>query len=161
MNKHGISNSYLWAYFVQPMPFTLFWAIVPQQSPKLFPGIPGFTRRIHWKISGDTQAECHAELWRNDVDDGWEMLQRFSKKPRPAVGGLSIDMYEGDITALLGQNGAGKTTTMFMLTGNWLIICLRHYTCQRSIILLTYCLYVYIGLCVIFISLLYKPVCFG
>ena len=26
-------------------------------------------------------------------------------------------MYEGQITALLGQNGAGKTTLMSMLTG--------------------------------------------
>ena len=28
-----------------------------------------------------------------------------------------MDIYEGDITALLGHNGAGKTTTMLMLTG--------------------------------------------
>ena len=33
------------------------------------------------------------------------------------VDGISLDMYEGQITALLGHNGAGKTTTMFMLTG--------------------------------------------
>ena len=30
---------------------------------------------------------------------------------------MSLDMYEGQITALLGHNGAGKTTTMLMLTG--------------------------------------------
>ncbi|KAJ8317951.1 hypothetical protein KUTeg_003042 [Tegillarca granosa] len=29
-----------------------------------------------------------------------------------AVAGMSLDMYEGQITALLGHNGAGKTTTM-------------------------------------------------
>ena len=45
------------------------------------------------------------------------MFQKFSKKQRLAVDKLNIDMYEGDITALLGHNGAGKTTTMFMLTG--------------------------------------------
>jgi len=45
------------------------------------------------------------------------MFQKFSNKQRPAVDKLSVDMYEGDITALLGHNGAGKTTTMFMLTG--------------------------------------------
>jgi len=44
-------------------------------------------------------------------------LQKFDKKQPPAVDKLNIDMYEGDITALLGHNGAGKTTTMFMLTG--------------------------------------------
>ena len=40
---------------------------------------------------------------------------------------LNLDMYEGDITALLGHNGAGKTTTMFMLTGN---LFLASFKCQ-------------------------------
>ena len=30
---------------------------------------------------------------------------------------LSLNMYEGQITALLGYNGAGKTTTISILTG--------------------------------------------
>ena len=30
---------------------------------------------------------------------------------------LSVNMYENQITAVLGRNGAGKTTTIFMLTG--------------------------------------------
>ncbi|XP_076447270.1 cholesterol transporter ABCA5-like isoform X2 [Babylonia areolata] len=34
-----------------------------------------------------------------------------------AVKNLSIDMYEGQITCLLGHNGAGKTTLINMLTG--------------------------------------------
>ncbi|KAG1683907.1 ATP-binding cassette sub-family A member 3 [Nymphon striatum] len=34
-----------------------------------------------------------------------------------AVSDLSLKMYKGQITALLGHNGAGKTTTMAMLTG--------------------------------------------
>ncbi|EGD73013.1 ATP-binding cassette [Salpingoeca rosetta] len=34
-----------------------------------------------------------------------------------AVAGTRLNMYEGQITALLGHNGAGKTTTMSMLTG--------------------------------------------
>ncbi|XP_055882496.1 phospholipid-transporting ATPase ABCA3-like isoform X1 [Biomphalaria glabrata] len=34
-----------------------------------------------------------------------------------AVKGTSLNMYEGQITVLLGHNGAGKTTTMSMLTG--------------------------------------------
>ena len=34
-----------------------------------------------------------------------------------AVDNLSLDMYKGQITALLGHNGAGKTTTMSILTG--------------------------------------------
>ena len=39
------------------------------------------------------------------------------KKKKVAVEGTSINIYEGQITALLGHNGAGKTTTMSMLTG--------------------------------------------
>lgn len=34
-----------------------------------------------------------------------------------AVQALSLRMYSGQITALLGHNGAGKSTTMAMLTG--------------------------------------------
>ena len=34
-----------------------------------------------------------------------------------AVDGLSLSMYSGQVTALLGHNGAGKTTTIGMLTG--------------------------------------------
>lgn len=39
------------------------------------------------------------------------------KTEKVAVNGLSLNLFEGQITALLGQNGAGKTTTMSMLTG--------------------------------------------
>jgi ABC-type multidrug transport system ATPase subunit len=34
-----------------------------------------------------------------------------------AVDGLDLDIFEGQIFALLGHNGAGKTTTISMLTG--------------------------------------------
>lgn len=34
-----------------------------------------------------------------------------------AVNNLSMNMYENEITVLLGENGAGKSTTMSMLTG--------------------------------------------
>ena len=34
-----------------------------------------------------------------------------------AVEGTTMDLYEGQISALLGQNGAGKTTTMNMIVG--------------------------------------------
>ena len=44
-----------------------------------------------------------------------ELTKKFGKKT--AVDKLNLDMYEGQIFALLGHNGAGKTTTFSMLTG--------------------------------------------
>lgn len=34
-----------------------------------------------------------------------------------AVNGVNLDLYKGQITALLGHNGAGKTTTMSIISG--------------------------------------------
>ena len=36
---------------------------------------------------------------------------------RSMVVGFSLDIYEGQITAILGHNGAGKTTLFNVLTG--------------------------------------------
>ena len=36
---------------------------------------------------------------------------------RVAVDGLNLDLFEGQITVLLGHNGAGKSTTISMITG--------------------------------------------
>lgn len=44
-------------------------------------------------------------------------LFRVGSKNRAAVRELSLNLYEGQITVLLGHNGAGKTTTLSMLTG--------------------------------------------
>jgi ATP-binding cassette, subfamily A (ABC1), member 3 len=38
-------------------------------------------------------------------------------RTKVAVAGLDLDLFEGQIFALLGHNGAGKTTTISMLTG--------------------------------------------
>lgn len=38
--------------------------------------------------------------------------KRFPGNPQPVLCGLSLDFYQGHITAFLGHNGAGKTTTM-------------------------------------------------
>jgi ATP-binding cassette subfamily A (ABC1) protein 3 len=34
-----------------------------------------------------------------------------------AVNGVNLNLYKGQIFALLGHNGAGKSTTISMLTG--------------------------------------------
>ncbi len=53
------------------------------------------------------------------VEDSYVLTLIFQnkKKRKVAVNNLSLNMYKGQITALLGHNGAGKTTTMSILTG--------------------------------------------
>lgn len=47
-----------------------------------------------------------------------ELSKMFKKSNGiKAVNGLSLNLYEDQISVLLGHNGAGKTTTMSMLTG--------------------------------------------
>jgi len=46
-----------------------------------------------------------------------EELRKVYPNGVEALKGLTMDMYEGEVTALLGSNGAGKSTTISMLTG--------------------------------------------
>lgn len=41
----------------------------------------------------------------------------MGNKTKEAVRDLTLNMFESQITVLLGHNGAGKTTTLSMLTG--------------------------------------------
>lgn len=41
---------------------------------------------------------------------------------KQAVKDLSLNLYEGQITVLLGHNGAGKSTTLSILSGMYLIL---------------------------------------
>ena len=43
--------------------------------------------------------------------------QIYKDGNKVAVDGLSLNLYQGQITSFLGHNGAGKTTTMSVLTG--------------------------------------------
>ena len=59
--------------------------------------------------------------------------------PKRAVDNLNLNMYKGQITALLGHNGAGKTTTMSILTGNshgpltlCVCVCVRVFMCVQG-----------------------------
>ncbi len=47
-----------------------------------------------------------------------EGLKRiFRAGERPAVDGVTLDVYEGELLALLGPSGCGKTTTLRMIAG--------------------------------------------
>ena len=75
-----------------------------------------FKQEVDW---GDAVEPVDSGL-EAQKDSGKAMLvrnltKRFSDKT--AVENLNLDIYEGQIFALLGHNGAGKTTTLSMLTG--------------------------------------------
>ncbi|XP_067683948.1 phospholipid-transporting ATPase ABCA3-like [Haliotis asinina] len=66
--------------------------------------------------------EKHFETEPNGLKTGIS-IQNLKKvfgsgaKRKVAVDGMSLNMFEGQISVLLGHNGAGKTTTMSVLTG--------------------------------------------
>jgi ATP-binding cassette, subfamily A (ABC1), member 3 len=55
----------------------------------------------------------------------YKMFKQFGKVKK-AVKNLSLNIYEGQITVLLGHNGAGKSTTISMITGEFFfqLVCL-------------------------------------
>ena len=62
-------------------------------------------------------SNCFEPLYSNRIFSLLKVF-RVNRKDRVAVHNLHLNMYDGQITVLLGHNGAGKTTTMSMLTGN-------------------------------------------
>ncbi|CAG7731028.1 unnamed protein product [Allacma fusca] len=68
------------------------------------------------------EEETHGEYFESEpthISPGVEILHLAKEfgNGKIAVNNLSLNIFKGQITALLGHNGAGKTTTMSILTG--------------------------------------------
>jgi len=50
-------------------------------------------------------------------EENEEKGSKKRRQRRPAVDGLSLDLWPGQVTCLLGHNGAGKSSTVSVLTG--------------------------------------------
>jgi ABC-2 type transport system ATP-binding protein len=46
-----------------------------------------------------------------------DLVKIYKGSDEPAIKGISLDIYQGEIFGLLGPNGAGKTTTISILCG--------------------------------------------
>ncbi len=81
------------------------------------------TKGVPPGVDPATYEAAGAQLRQLAADDRYIKIRELKKEfPSPdgmktAVDGLTMDMYEGQIFALLGHNGAGKTTAISMLTG--------------------------------------------
>ena len=72
---------------------------------------------------------------------GWGALKKV------AVDSLSLSMYKGQLTCLLGHNGAGKTTTLSVLTGLYRPTSGDVYVFGHSISRATHRVYRLLGIC--------------
>lgn len=95
---------------------------------------PGYWRRMFGlgkdhdylgddELDEDGQHQCSMKNVQR-IDDSespqvrvQSLVKRYKKGMKPAVNNLSLNLYEDQITCLLGHNGAGKSTTMSVLTG--------------------------------------------
>ncbi|XP_067006390.2 phospholipid-transporting ATPase ABCA3 isoform X2 [Anabrus simplex] len=79
----------------------------------------GVSQKKFNNSTSDTKQSSTYEKEPSHLPVGIEIknLTKVFDKTKKAVNNLSLNMFEGQITVLLGHNGAGKTTTMSMLTG--------------------------------------------
>ena len=71
----------------------------------------------HDNIAQDFEQQQRDEESRDKVVVSVKGLRKEFSNGQVAVKGLNLDLFQDDITVLLGHNGAGKTTTISMLTG--------------------------------------------
>ncbi|KAJ7372633.1 ATP-binding cassette sub- A member 5 [Desmophyllum pertusum] len=78
------------------------------------------TRQLSARVqeASDDIETMPADMHGNEAISIHKLRKVFhGKEEVVAVDGVSMDIYEGHVTALLGHNGAGKTTLIAMMTG--------------------------------------------
>jgi ATP-binding cassette, subfamily A (ABC1), member 3 len=93
-------------------------------EPWYFPFTTKFWCNRTQKISADdyvssyqSSSTCEADPMDKIAGIQIKSLRKEYSNKKVAVQNLSLNMFQDQITVLLGHNGAGKTTTMSMLTG--------------------------------------------
>jgi len=71
-------------------------------------------------LSDSSSASIDGNNFALEIKDLQKTFHSPSAGEVKAVNGLSLGMYEGQVTCVLGHNGAGKTTTINVLTGQLL-----------------------------------------
>uniref|UniRef100_A0A8C8BP92 P-type phospholipid transporter n=1 Tax=Otus sunia TaxID=257818 RepID=A0A8C8BP92_9STRI len=118
-------DEYSFLFSIKMMLFDAFlYGILTWYLDNVFPGDYGLpqpwyfpVQESYWLGSRNPKAE---ETTPTGLIPGvciQNLVKIFANRPKPAIDGINITFYEGQITAFLGHNGAGKTTTMSILTG--------------------------------------------
>uniref|UniRef100_A0A8B9RTH9 P-type phospholipid transporter n=1 Tax=Accipiter nisus TaxID=211598 RepID=A0A8B9RTH9_9AVES len=121
-------DEYSFLFSIKMMLFDAFlYGILSWYLDNVFPGDYGLpqpwyfpVQESYWLGSRNPKAEKTATPEPTGLIPGvciQNLVKIFANRPKPAIDGMNITFYEGQITAFLGQNGAGKTTTMSILTG--------------------------------------------
>uniref|UniRef100_A0A8C2JXZ1 ATP-binding cassette, sub-family A (ABC1), member 3b n=1 Tax=Cyprinus carpio TaxID=7962 RepID=A0A8C2JXZ1_CYPCA len=104
---------------------SVLYALVAWYLEAVFPGEYGVPRPWYFFILEEAEKVSKGEFFEEEpagLVSGVKIKHlakvfKVGNKTKDAVRDLTLNMFEGQITVLLGHNGAGKTTTLSMLTG--------------------------------------------
>ncbi|XP_055483673.1 phospholipid-transporting ATPase ABCA3-like [Psammomys obesus] len=133
----NLEDNFIFGYMFGMLLFDAFlYSLVTWYVETVFPGQCGvpqpwyfFLMRSYWfgkpnlrKTSGETKCfpitQVCFETEPTNLVAGIQMKHLHKEfKNKPAIHNLSLNVYEGQVTVLLGHNGAGKTTILSVLTG--------------------------------------------
>lgn len=96
----------------QPLPIHLDEAVHYMESYEIPEVKPIYLQKPQSSLKSNQNVEKIAEI--KEVEFSYKMITREKKKILKSV---TLDVYEGDRIALVGNNGAGKSTLMQLMTG--------------------------------------------